>query len=215
MIDPDGPLAFTLEKITESGDIVEGAIFIGRVLNKPSDPEIVTTQDAMFVSLDKLGRFDLADVAKRAGRSEEETIADLATSIYEDPGDGWVLADEYLSGNVVQKLAEARAAADMDPKYARNVDALLAVQPRPLGPTEIDVKLGAPWLPASDIEEFAREVIGKDMTITHNVKVGTWQVSGDKSTIGEFAMDNFPAADILNKILNNLAAARHPGDGVP
>jgi len=203
MIDPDGPLAFTLEKITESGDIVEGALFKGRVLNNPSEPEIVTTQDALFVSLDKLGRFDLADIAERAGRSEEDTVADLGTSIYEDPGDGWQLADEYLSGNVVQKLAEARAAAELDPKYTRNVDALLTVQPRPLGTTEIDVKLGVPWLPASDIEAFGEEVLGQTITVNHNLKVGTWQVSGNGSTIGEFAMDNHSTADILNKILNN------------
>lgn len=203
MIDPDGPLAFTLEKITESGEIVEGPIFNGRVLNKPSDPEIVTTQDAMFVSLDKLGRFDLTDVAKRAGRTEAQTIQDLGTSIYEDPGEGWQLADAYLSGNVVQKLAEARAASELDPKYTRNVEALLTVQPRPLGTTEIDVKLGAPWIPASDIESFAREILGKQIRVGHNIKVGTWQVEGDRSTIGEFAMDNHPTSDILNKILNN------------
>lgn len=203
MIDPDGPLAFTLEKITESGDIVEGPIFGGRVLNKPTDPEIVTTQDAMFVSLDKLGKFDLADVARRAQRTEEQTVEDLGTSIYEDPGDGWQLADAYLSGNVVQRLTEARAAAEMDEKYQRNVDALLAVQPRPLDASEIDVKLGAPWLPADDIKAFSREILGQEMKVRHNLKVGTWQVEGNKSTIGEFAMDNLPTADILNKILNN------------
>ena len=87
-------------------------------------------------------------------------ITELGDSIYEDPSESWTTADDYLSGNVVRKLKEAEQAARLNPKYQRNVTALKAVQPPALAPQDINVQLGAAWIPASDIGLFASEVIG-------------------------------------------------------
>lgn len=202
-IDAEGALAYALESIKEDGTIVKGAILQGRVLEAPREPEITTTQDALFVSLNRRGSLELDDVAALAGTDKETVIRDLGTAIYEAPGAGWQLADQYLSGNVVRKLKEARAAAEVDPRYKRNLDALLAVQPRPLGPTEITVRLGANWVPPSDISKFASEAMGEDIDVTYNPLLSKWEVNQKTRSLTEWGFDKMSAGQILDGILNN------------
>lgn len=202
-LDAEGALAYALESVREDGAIVKGAILNGRVLERPKAPEIKTTQDALFVSLNNLGGLNVDDVAALSGTDKDTVIRDLGTSIYEAPGAGWELADEYLSGNVVRKLKEAKAAAEVDAKYKRNVEALLAVQPRPLGPTDITVRLGANWVPASDVAKFAEEVIGDRMEIKYSPLLNKWDVEQQSRSVSEWGFDKAQSGVILDAILNN------------
>lgn len=202
-MDVEGALAYALEVIKEDGTIEKGAALKERVLEKPRDPEIKTTQDALFVSLNRNGALDIEDVAKLAGTDPQSVIEDLGTSIYDAPGAGWQLADEYLSGNVVRKLKEAQAAAELNPKYKRNVDALLAVQPAPLGPTDITVRLGANWVPASDIAQFASEVIGDSIDVSYNPMLGSWSVDPRRINVSEWGFNRMSSSDILEAVLNS------------
>ena len=202
-LDVDGALAYSLEHIKETGEIVKAPVLSQRVLQKRREPEIKTTQDALFVSLNALGRLDLDDVARRAGMSRQEVIDALGTAIYEAPGEGWQTADEYLSGNVVRKLKEAEAAARADKRYQRNVEALLAVQPKPLGPTEITVKLGQNWIPPSDIMAFAREALNEDIRVSYNPRLGAWSAEQNGSNYSEFNTPKMSAGAILDAVLNN------------
>ena len=88
----------------------------------------------------------------------------------------WETADAYLSGPVRRKLAVAEAAAALDPAYRRNVTALQRVQPEDLRPSDIDARLGAPWIPTDHIEDFAREVLTIATTIRHTVEIAAWSV---------------------------------------
>lgn len=202
-LDVDGALAYSLEHIKESGEIVKAPVLTGRVLEKKRPPEIKTTQDALFVSLNELGSLDMDHVAKLAGMSRDAVIEALGNEIYEAPGAGWQTADAYLSGNVVRKLKEAQAAARSDKRYQRNIDALLAVQPKPLGPTEITVKLGQNWVPASDIAAFARESLGENIDVSYNARLGSWTADQNGSNYTEFNTPKMDAGKILDSVLNN------------
>lgn len=201
--DVEGALVYALEAIKEDGSIVKGVALKERVLERTREPEIKTTNDAMFVSLNRHGTLNLDDVAALAGTDRATVIRDLGTAIYDAPGKGYQLADEYLSGNVVKKLAEAQAASEVDGKYKRNVEALLAVQPRPLGPTEITVRLGANWVPASDIEAFAEGAMGDNMNVTYSPITGQWNVDQRSYGASEWSFNKMSAGDILSSVLNS------------
>ena len=102
--------------------------------------------------------------------------------MYEDPAAGWQLGEEYLSGNVVTKLAAAREAAERDPKFARNVPVLEAVQPKTVPPSEIDVRIGSSWVPPAVFQQFAEEVLGMERPrVTHNATLGRWDITAQRA----------------------------------
>ncbi|MFV9506456.1 MAG: hypothetical protein AB4911_18050, partial [Oscillochloridaceae bacterium umkhey_bin13] len=116
--------------------------------------------EALLCCLDARGTLDLDYIATLAGLTREQTIAALGTRIYRIPGSPtYELADVYLSGDVVTKLRDARAWAARDPAFQRNVTALAAVQPTPLGPAEIRVNLGAFWLPDAVVTAFIQTLL--------------------------------------------------------
>jgi N12 class adenine-specific DNA methylase/adenine-specific DNA methylase len=203
-IDAEGALAYALETIAEDGEIRRGPVLQGRVLKRDQEPAINTTQDALFVSLNRLGRLDIDDVARLAQLSQAEVISDLATSIYQDPAGGrWVMADEYLSGNVVQKLRDAMAACSLDARYKRNVEALMEVQPKQLAATDIMVRLGVNWVPTADIEAFAQEIIGDRMKVVYTQSLGAWTVTCHSHSVSEWSFDRMDSSEILQALLNS------------
>ncbi len=205
-IDAEGALAYALENITPTGEIEKAPVLLKRTLNKPAAAQITNVRDAMFVSLDQLGHFDLAHVAELAGKTEAETIEDLGDAIYQMPGGGaWTTADDYLSGNVVRKLREAELAARTDKRYQRNVTALEAVQPRALAPQDITVQMGAGWIPASDVRAFVSEVMGEELDISYNPATADWHV-GESATergVSEWGTKDRKPNQLLESILNN------------
>ena len=202
-LDAEGALAHAMESINDDGTISKGAALKGRTVNKPITPTITNAQDALFVSLNETGRFDMANIAKLAGKTEAEVIAELGTAIYEDPSEGWTTADAYLSGNVVRKLKEAESAARIDKRYGRNVEALKNVQPRALAPQDITVQLGSAWIPATDVMNFAAEVMGDTLQVSYSPVTGQWSVDGNSSRVSEWGTGDKKPTDILEGVLNN------------
>lgn len=227
--DTEGALVFALEAIDDNGIIKEAAFLKERTIRKPDPPQVKTLSDALAVSLDTLGSFDLNHVAELANVSRQEVIEGLGDLVYETTDGAWQLSDEYLSGNVVRKLEEAEQAARMDDRFKRNVEALSKVQPKPLTNKDISVKLGSTWLDPGVIEEFASEVLGAPMSISYVPATGKWIVTnsapkkkdgwyygrrgapkaarphGLRGAGGEWSTADRGPNELLDSILNNLS----------
>jgi N12 class adenine-specific DNA methylase len=179
--DPNWPLLLALEIYDEESETVTKAdIFTKRTIGAPNIPSKVdTAKDAMLVSLSLFGRIELADMAKRTGLPVREVLDQLRAEglAYRDPSHGrWVPADEYLSGHIREKIAQARAAG---PQYAANVVALEAVLPADLGPKDVEARLGAPWIPCDVISQFARELVKdtrNEVNVDFDRSTATWSV---------------------------------------
>jgi N12 class adenine-specific DNA methylase/SAM-dependent methyltransferase len=174
--DAEGALVFALETLDSDGGIHPGAILSERVLYPPKKvTDIRDPQEALWVSLDEKGRLDIADVAARCQKSKEETLLALHEHLLERPGHGWQLKKDALSGDIVQALEEAQAAEALEPgRWTHTVQVLTAVQPWPLGPQDIAVPLGAPFVPTEMIEAFVQEVSTLEMHVTHDSETGYW-----------------------------------------
>ena len=208
LFDIEAPMVQSLEKITDAGEIEDGPFLLGRTLNKPVRPAIETVDDALAVTLDEIGKLDLGYIAKLVDRTQDEVVAELGDRIYQTPAGEWQTADEYLSGNVLEKLEQAQQAAATAPEYQRNVEALLKVQPAPLSFDKITVKLGAPWLKPETIRQFADEVLGEGTTITYEPATAHWNVEGAKSRYRRSNTDDYGTSDrsaleLLDALLNN------------
>lgn len=149
-----------------------------------------TEVESLAVSMNEKARVELPYMAKLCGKSEDEVAAELQGVIFRVPGtDHYITADEYLSGNVREKLREAEAAAESDQSYSVNVDALRAAQPHDLTASEIDVRLGATWIEPRYIRQFINETFKPSFWASQSIKVhyspvtGEWRVEG-KSAVG-------------------------------
>lgn len=212
--DPDVWLVSSIEDYDiDTGKATQGPIFSERVLVPPAPPVIETADDALAVTLHEIGRVDLDHAASLLGRSRDETIADLGERIYLDPDptnggtETWRMADDYLSGPVRTKLALAQAAATLDPRFARNVEALEHVQPEDLKPSDISARLGAPWIPADVVRKFSAQVIGIETTIHHTVEIAAWTVDprpflGEAAATSEWGTSRRHAGLLLSDALN-------------
>ena len=143
----------------------------------PPITAVGSAEEGLLVSLDRTGGIDMELIARLYGKPEQTVIAELNDLIYRDPQtQAWQTADAYLSGNVRDKLKAAeQAGAD----YARNAVALRSVQPEDVLPGDIDANLGAPWLPAADIQAFAGALFGvapAAIPIGHLKKDAVWSV---------------------------------------
>ena len=177
--DPDAMLVMALEEYDEvTGKALKAPILLKDVVGKaPPVTSVSSAEEGLLVSLDRKGGIDLPFISRLYGKSEEVVIAELDDLIYRDPeSKAWQTADDYLSGNVRSKLATALAAG---PEFARNAEALAAVQPEDVLPGDIDAGLGAPWIQASDIQAFAAELFRvqpSDVPIGHLKKDALWSV---------------------------------------
>lgn len=213
-IDPfmDDPESYRLRAIEDyndqTGEARKTDVFFKNVITREREPQISSAHDAVLYVLNKFGRLDLREVAAAAGISESQAIEELGDGIYRLPGtdNQWVTRDEYLSGNVRRKLRQARAAAQRDPSLQRNVDALEAVQPDPLPPSEISANLGMPWIPTEVIERFGTEALGLDsLNVSYIPKLAQWSVSGDTDSVAArstWGTDKRSAPALLSDALN-------------
>nr|MDA8253330.1 lactate dehydrogenase [Rhodospirillales bacterium] len=176
--DPDCWLVASIEDYDlESALARMGPIFRERVIAPPAPPLIATAADALAVTLNETGRVDVDHLAELLDRDPETALAQLGGAVFRNPEtEAWETDDAYLSGSVRTKLAIAEVAAERDPQYARNVAALRPVQPEDLQPSDITARLGAPWIPAADIEAFAAEMMGTATTVRHTVEIAAWSV---------------------------------------
>jgi N12 class adenine-specific DNA methylase len=176
--DPDCWLVASIEDYDLESDLARmGPIFRGRVIAPPSAPLIATAADALAVTLNETGRVDIDHLAELLDRDPETALTELGETVFRNPAtELWETDDAYLSGSVRTKLALAGAAAERDPHYARNVEALRLVQPEDLLPSDITARLGAPWISAADIEAFAAQVMGTTTCVRHTVEIASWSV---------------------------------------
>lgn len=164
----------------DSGTAAKATIFRERVCVPPTPvTRVDSPADAVAVCLDRDGRVDLETVAGLLGLENlPEAREALAGLVYDEPGTGRLIPKaEYLSGNVREKLAEAEAAAEGDDRFAANVTALSAVKPRDLEPGEMDARLGSPWIDATYVQRFLREILEDDKVVVSELG-GTWTVKG-------------------------------------
>ncbi|MEO8888664.1 MAG: helicase-related protein, partial [Jatrophihabitantaceae bacterium] len=178
--DPDYLTVIALEVFDPQTQAAEPApILLHRVNGAVQALDRMTTPYEALVACLGEGELDLTRVAELLGRSDAAHMAaELGVLVYQDPArDGrWVSARKYLTGDVRAKHAVAVEAARDDAGYARNVDALAAVIPVDLGPLEIAVSLGAPWISAADIEEFVHEVLGGRVKVWHLPSAAHWRI---------------------------------------
>lgn len=177
--DPDWPLVAALEVFDEDTQAAQpAAIFSERVIEPPVTRDRVDTPtDAIAVCLDESGQVTAERAAQLLDIDADEARRLLAPLVFEDPETRELVpAARYLSGNVRAKLAVARTAAERDPVWQGHVDALEAALPPQLEPGEIRAQLGAPWIPARDVEAFADEVLDARVEAEWIPEVGTWTV---------------------------------------
>lgn len=183
--EPDLPFLMSLEEKNTDGTITPAAIFSQRTLNRYDPPETVeTATEALMVSLNETGQLEWGRMTKLLGKTEAEVQQDLldAGRVFRDPNGAVVLTEDYLSGNIREKLALAEAAAARDPVYQPNVDALRAVHPVELTSDDIKANLGAGWIAPAYIQEFADEHLGlAGLRVDYNRSAGQFVVAEGSS----------------------------------
>ena len=208
--DPDWPLVAALEVFDEeTQEARPAAIFHQRVVDPPHERHGVDSpEEAVAVCLDETGTVMIDRAAELLGTDATAARRQLAELVYDEPGTGRLVpAAEYLSGNVRLKLDACRT-DDTAGRFAVNIAALERVMPRQLEPAEITARLGAPWIPASDVERFCTEVLDATVDVEHLSQVGSWTVklrSGGRRSVAlssEWGTARADAATLLDAALN-------------
>ena len=198
------PLLCSLEIVAEDGTLERKADMFYKRTIKPHEAvtRVDTASEALSLSLSEKACVDMAYMCSLTGKEAAEIEQELSGIIFRLPdrrGEGepeYVSQDEYLSGNVRQKLREARLAAQSDPVYESNVEALLKVQPKDLTASEISVRLGTTWIPTLDIEEFMFGLLETPNYARWHMKVqffqltGEWQIEGKSNDKGNVRANN-------------------------
>ena len=160
------------------------------IRQRQSVTSVDTAAEALALSIGEKARVDMAYMSQLTGKSEDDIIDELNGVIFLDPVYGdWQTADEYLSGNVRQKLREAENAAVDSPGYLPNVEALRAAQPKDLDASEIEVRLGATWIDKAYIKQFMFELLEPAFYVRRSIDVNysdfsaEWNITG-KSVVG-------------------------------
>lgn len=168
---------------------------------------VSNAQDALTESLNRHGHVNTQTMQQLyAGKSESEIISELGELIFNDPINGYVVRDEYLSGNVKQKLAVAKEHAERDPKYERNVRALEKVIPADIEALDIDVKIGSHWIPANYMSDFVSHITGSPEGKAEYFKLlNKWEVTPSGVTAlasATYATSRVDTKSILNHAMN-------------
>ena len=207
-------LLSALEVLDENGELERKADMFFKRTIKPHKPvtEVDTADEALAVSMGEKAAIDMAYMMELSGKSEEELFSDLKGVIFLNPlyeyGNSYepkyLMADEYLSGNVREKLATAKRSATLYPEdYTVNVQALEKVQPKDLTASEISVRLGATWIPPEIFQQFMFEFLDTPRYAQWNIKVhysqftGEWNIEGksyDRSNVKRTAHTALPVS---------------------
>ena len=189
-------LLCALEVIDEDGKLERKADMFTKRTIKPHQAvaTVDTASEALAVSISEKACVDMSYMSRLTGKTKEELAGELQGVIFRVPGqleqDGtphFVTADEYLSGNVRRKLRQAQRAAQQDPSFAVNVEALTAAQPKDLDASEIEVRLGATWIDKEYIQQFMYETFNTPFYLQRSIEVNyssftaEWQIKGKSS----------------------------------
>ena len=189
-------LLCALEVMDENGQLKHKADMFTKRTIKPHEAvtSVDTASEALAVSIAEKARVDMEYMEQLTGKTSDELAAELQGVIFRLPGpvpEGerptYVTADEYLSGNVRRKLRQAQRAAQQDPAFAINVEALTAAQPKDLDASEIEVRLGATWIDKKYIQQFMYETFNTPNYLQRAIQVNytsytaEWQITGKNS----------------------------------
>lgn len=186
-------LLCSLEIVDENRKFIKKADMFTKRTIKPHQPvtKVNNSVDALIVSISEKARVDVEYMLELTGKTEKELVKDLEGSIYKDPmTETYVTTDEYLSGNVREKLKIAKEFAKNNSEYEINVKALEQAQPKDLTASEISVRIGATWIPVEIIEQFVFELL--QTTSSSRAKIGIhyseytseWNISGKSEDKG-------------------------------
>ena len=197
------PLLSSLEILAEDGTLERKAdMFSKRTIKAHTVVNSVdTASEALSISLAEKAKVDMPFMAKLTGKTEEELEQELSGVVFRLPESDtenpkYVSEDEYLSGNVREKLKVTELAAQADVRYQVNVTALQKVQPKDLSASEINIRLGTTWLPESDVEDFMFQLLNTPNYMQWKIKVhfskytGEWQVEGRSLDKGNVKANN-------------------------
>lgn len=217
-------LLCALEILDDDGNFQRKADMFSKRTIQPH--KVVTSVDtaveALTISIGERACIDLGYMSSLSGKSIDELTADLQGVIFHDPKLGtledltsWVTADEYLSGNVRQKLKDAETAAAENPMYRSNVETLRAAQPKDLEASEIEVRLGATWIDKAYIQQFMYELLDTPYYLRRSIHVeyspytAAWNISNKRNISGNdvaawntYGTDYVSAYEILEDSLN-------------
>lgn len=181
-------LLTSLEITDENGDFIKKADIFSKRTIRRAEPvtSVETCVEALALSMNRYARVDLEYMAQISGKNPEQVTEELKGIIFQNPlTQQWENADEYLSGNIRQKLQAAKTFAEQNPKYQVNVAALEKVLPKPLTASEIEVRIGATWIDKRYYEEFMKEVLhtpwyllSKHIAVEYSGVTGNWHVKG-------------------------------------
>ena len=180
-------LLCSLEILDENGNLARKADMFTKRTIRPKEKitEVDNAIDALIVSLSEKARVDIPFMKELCKMEEEQMLQDLIGEIFKIPGeDKYVTSDEYLSGNVREKLKIAEEFAKQDEKYAINVEYLKKVQPVDLSASEISVRLGSTWIPEEDIKDFIDDLLQPSWSVSRNIRVhymsstSEWNIEG-------------------------------------
>ena len=161
--------------------------------------------------MNELGRVDMPLMTRLCGKTQEEVVAELQDLVYQHPATGaWQTRDQYLSGNVKEKLAQAKAAAQQDPKYLANVYALTKVLPPDIDAVDINVNLGTTWVPANVVDEFVTHLLGDvRRNISYQESMGKWIAQIREPANPTLARSRWGTAEIpANELIASILTGR-------
>lgn len=203
-------LVCSLEKLDDEGNVESKAdIFSRRTIGiKKEITHTDSSVDALAVSLADTGIVDIDRIARLTGKSGDEVINELYGVIFKDPANGrWQTSEEYLSGNVREKLRMAENAAQMDSIYQINVDALRKSMPQDLSSEDIDARLGSTWIDPEYIKDFMVEVLNTprrnfeygSMDVNFSEYGAVWSIRGKQNTYGNVKVrEVFGVKDVID-----------------
>lgn len=193
-------LLCSLENLNEDGTLKsKAAMFTQRTIRKKKEfNNVATANEALMVSLSEKAKVDINYMSELTGISDEKIKGDLDGIIFKIPSvlneeqEEYVTADEYLSGNIREKLEVAKMSAAIDPKYQKNVEALEKAMPKKLTASEIEVRLGATWIPVEIYQQFLYELLDTPSWVRNYTKLSyssynaNWNISAknmDKESV--------------------------------
>lgn len=193
------PVLAALEILDDDGNCSKADIFYKRTINPPKViTSVDTAVEALAVSMNEKSKVDMGYMKSLTGKTEEAIMQELTGLVFVNPiTNNLEPADEYLSGDVVDKLLIAKKIAAENTKFQANVEALEKVQPTKLTASEIEVRLGATWIEPKYIDDFMRDVCKTSATLlgdiiftTYNEFSGTWKINGKDSDMGNPVTEN-------------------------
>jgi N12 class adenine-specific DNA methylase len=232
--DPDYPTVLALGVWNEDEQSETPAPILLRRVNRRPVRKTRADNPAEAVALcwDEFGKLDLPHMARLLGVAEADMPGHLAGVAFEDPDKGrWVPAEEYLSGNVREKLKTVTGLAELAPeRWSGNVAALVQVQPVDLDPSQIAARLGAPWIPVDVVKGFICAAFGlskaayrdetEGVTVRHEKITASWEVFAPlarkrPTATTTYGTDRFNAVDLIEKALNGTAPVAYDEIQVP